>query len=688
MPRLARFVSRLLGVVTAVVFVLLSASDAAADASFIYALRQVNGGGNQIFGFRINSLNVGLAPLPGFPIATGGNGTFAAAAEMLAYGGGRLFAMNDGSDTMSVYAVNQATGALTPLPFSPFALGTAVSDATVAVHPSGSPVVIGNSTAGFLRSFVVTSTTITEAAGSPYFMGGANPFSLQFSRDGNFVYSGGNVGSAIAGFSVSASTGVLTALPGSPFASGTLSPASYATDAAGRLFVASLQSVTDVNVFTTAGGVPTAVSGNPFPAAGLNQPVRGVLHPAGFYIVAARNSARVGVFQISGSGSATTLAAVAGSPFNPGGSNTNTLALTPDGSLLVAGNGGSRNLTAFRVNPSTGNLTVLLLQAANSLGATGLVTGLVLVPQVSAFGDVNGDEKGDLLLRNRSSGQNIGWLMNGTVVSVSAFLPTIADTNWEVRGMGDFDSDGKADVILRNRSTGQNIGWLMNGLTVGVSAFLPTIASTNWQIQGVGDFNGDGKGDVIWRNRSTGQNIGWLMNGLTVSVSAFLPTIADTNWEIRGVGDFDGNGTADVILRNRSTGQNIGWLMNGLAVSVSAFLPTIADTNWDIKGAGDFNGDTRADVILRNRSTGQNIGWLMNGLVVSVSAFLPTIADTNWEIKNTGDASADRKADVAWRNRSTGQNIMWLMNGLSVSAAAFMPTIADTNWTFVGGVSQ
>ena len=305
-----------------------------------------------------------------------------------------------------------------------------------------------------------------------------------------------------------------------------------------------------------------------------------------------------------------------------------------------------------------------------------------------AFGDLDANLKGDLLLRNGSTGQNIGWLMNGTVVSVSAFLPTIADTNWEVRGLGDFDANRKADVLWRNRSTGQNIGWLMNGLVVSLAAFLPTIADTNWQIQGVGDFNADGKADVIWRNRSTGQNIGWLMDGLVVSVSAFLPTIGDPNWEIRGVGDFDGDLKADVIWRNRSTGQNIGWLMNGLVVSVSAFLPTIADTNWEIKGVGDVDGNIKADVILRNRSTGQNIGWLMNGLTVSVSAFLPTIADTNWEIKGMGDTSADAKADVVWRNRSTGQNIMWLMNGLSVSMAAFMPTIADTNWTVVGGVSQ
>ena len=76
--------------------------------------------------------------------------------------------------------------------------------------------------------------------------------------------------------------------------------------------------------------------------------------------------------------------------------------------------------------------------------------------------------------------------MNGLTVSTSAFLPTIADTNWEIKGMGDFDGDGKADVVLRNKVTGQNIGWLMNGLTVSTSAFMPTIADVNWEFVGQG----------------------------------------------------------------------------------------------------------------------------------------------------------------------------------------------------------
>ena len=124
--------------------------------------------------------------------------------------------------------------------------------------------------------------------------------------------------------------------------------------------------------------------------------------------------------------------------------------------------------------------------------------------------------------------------------------------------VGDFDGDGTSDLLLRNKVTGQNIGWLMSGVTVSNSGFLPTIADTNWEIKGVGDFDGDGRADVIWRNKVSGQNIGWLMNGLTVASSASLPTIADTNWDIKAVGDLDGDGKADVVLRNKVTGANIG----------------------------------------------------------------------------------------------------------------------------------
>jgi 6-phosphogluconolactonase (cycloisomerase 2 family) len=670
------------------------ANAASATQGFLYALNQVDGDANQIYGFRVNPATGALTLLPGFPVMTGGDGNNATSSEAIAYDAVnfRLYVINDGSDTLSAFSVNRTTGTLTPLPFSPISLNGGFW-ATVHVHPSGSPVVVGDgndgSANGRIASFVVTASTATPAAGSPYTAVGASPFSTVFSADGNYLYAGGNVGLAASGFSVTAATGVLTPLPGSPFnLSGSVFnpgdgfPVGYVTDSSGRLFTVNARA-NQVRAFTTASGIPSAVTGNPFPAGGLTEGVAGLLHPSGFYIVADRIGNKVGVYRIAGSGATTTMAGVSGSPFASGGLFTDALAMSTDGGFVFAANGNSRNFSVFSVDGTTGAMTMVLLQAAGAMGAVGRITGAAFV-QGASFGDFDGNGKGDLLLRNNSTGQNIGWLMNGLTVSTSAFLSTIADTNWEVRGRGDFNGDGKADVMWRNKSTGQDIGWLMNGLALSTSAFLPTIADTNWEIKGIADFNGDGKADVLLRNKTSGQNIGWLMNGLTVSTSAFLPTIADTNWDIVGVGDFDGDNKADVILRNTFTGQNIGWLMNALTVSTAAFLPTIADTTWEIKSVGDFDGDGRADVVWRNKVSGQNIGWLMNGLAVSTSAFMPTIADTNWDVKGAEDFDGNGKDDILLRNKATGQNIGWLMNGLTVSTSALLPTIADTNWDIVG----
>jgi len=69
----------------------------------------------------------------------------------------------------------------------------------------------------------------------------------------------------------------------------------------------------------------------------------------------------------------------------------------------------------------------------------------------------------------------------------------------------DFNSDGKPDIVWRNRSTGQNSVWLMNGTALVSGASLTPVADANWEIVGTADFNGDGKVDLLWRNRSTGR---------------------------------------------------------------------------------------------------------------------------------------------------------------------------------------
>lgn len=335
--------------------------------------------GNQIYGFSVNETTGSLTPLIGFPIATGGMGSGATTSEQIVIDriNNRLFAINDGSNTVSAYSINPTTGALTALTFSPLALGAGNWN-TIAVHPTGSPLIIGDGDATpVVKSYSITSTTATEAVGSPYPTGTlANPFSSVFSKTGNFYYAGGEGNPSFAGFSVATASGVLTALAGSPFNSGSNAPAGYATDRNGRFF--SVDFAGDLRAFTTMAGVPSAVAGNPF-ASGLTEPVDGVLHPnEQFYFVANRafGTSSVGSFQIAGAGSSTTLTAVAGSPFASGGNATSALTINRMGSFLFASNLFSRNLTSYSVNSTNGVLTNIGVQPVDTIGTAGIVTGI------------------------------------------------------------------------------------------------------------------------------------------------------------------------------------------------------------------------------------------------------------------------------------------------------------------------
>ena len=88
----------------------------------------------------------------------------------------------------------------------------------------------------------------------------------------------------------------------------------------------------------------------------------------------------------------------------------------------------------------------------------------------------------------------------------SANLPAVTDTNWQVVANADINRDGASDMIWRNRVTGQNLVWYLNGSTLLFAANLPTVTDTNWQIVVSADINRDGASDLIWRNRATGQN--------------------------------------------------------------------------------------------------------------------------------------------------------------------------------------
>jgi 6-phosphogluconolactonase len=358
-----------------------------AQAGFLYALDDTNAaGGNQIYGLSANESTGALTPLPGFPLATGGTGDGFGESERMSFDSvnSRLYVINS-SGSVSAYSINRVTGALTALSFSPISLPAGFW-ACLSVHPNGSPLVVGDGN-GHVASFNITSTSATAAAGSPYSTGTAVPYSCAFSQNGNYFYTGGVSVDSFAGFAVNASTGVLTSLAGSPFSSGSTSPPlAYATDNQGRLFVANYFAG-QVRAFTTSSGIPSPVSGNPFPS-GLSQAWQGILHPSGYYMVADSTLNSVGVYKIAGTGAGTTLSAAAGSPFLAGGTFTGILAHNEAGNFLFAANRGSRNITTFNIAPATGILSGATTQPSNTLGTSGAINGMSYVPDVSPTSSV------------------------------------------------------------------------------------------------------------------------------------------------------------------------------------------------------------------------------------------------------------------------------------------------------------
>ena len=637
MPHASSSKSRLVSLLGSIVLIALSARGAAAAGPRVYVLTQVNGGPNQIYGFTIDQATGILIPLGGFPVASGGTGTAATYSQHIAFLNNRLYVVNDGDNTLSAFTVNRTSGALTPMPFSPMPLGIG-SWGCVAVHPSGSPVVVGDGN-GNIASFVVTASTATAAPGSPYSAGGAAPFGCTFSQDGAYVYAGGNSGAAIAGFSVNSGSGMLTALGGSPFNSGGPNPVAYATDASGRIFAVNADANT-VRAFTTTSGVPTAAAGNPFTAGGLATGVHGVLHPAGFYMVADRSS-RVGVYMISGSGSATTMANVSGSPFATGGSFTDAIALTPNGAFLVAANGNSRNLTVFGVNAGTGSLSTVLVQPVDTLGLAGRLTGLAMSPANAgtAAGDFDGDAKSDLTVFRSSTG---GWYDLKSSTSYTSSGAAIWGTVGDVVVPGDYDGDGKIDPAVFRPSTN---GWYFLMSSTNYTTSGAVIWGTSGDTAVPGDYDGDGKTDPAVFRPSTG---GWYFLKSSTNYTSSGAVIWGTSGDIPVQGDYDADGKTDPAVFRPGTGT---WYFLNSTTNYTTSATVVWGTSGDVTVPGDYDGDGKTDPAVFRPGTG---GWYFLNSSTNYTTSGAVVWGVGTDTPVPADYDGDGKIDPAVFRPGTG----------------------------------
>jgi len=323
--------------------------------------------------------------------------------------------------------------------------------------------------------------------------------------------------------------------------------------------------------------------------------------------------------------------------------------------------------------------------------------------RVVGSADFNGDGEGDIIWRNRVTGDTSVWYMQLGVFLASVDVGRVADQDWIVAGAGDFSGDGKADIVWQNIRTGDVTIWELNGVTFVRPAILPRVSDLNWQIVGVGSFGGPTGPDIVWRNARTGATSVWYMSGTTYVASEDIAPKSpspDVNWQIVATLDLNRDGRSDITWRNALTAQLQSWIMNGVA-QTSIVVHAARGDPWRAQGqrawrtliAGDVDGDGIRDITWRNANVGGQLFWLMNaranaGVPFSVRALvgLPTV-DGAWELAATGDFNRDNTMDLLWRLSTTGQTIMWLMNGTQVGAAIPFLSGGTGAW-YVGAVAD
>jgi 6-phosphogluconolactonase len=234
----------------------------------------------------------------------------------------------------------------------------------LALSPNSDFLAAGNLNGGGISVFRVSKTTgsLTPVSNSPFPTGGSGfPARGLFHTSGNFFYAGLQLSptNEIAGFSVDPSTGALSPLPNSPFpgqppigGGGVNSVALHPSG--GFLYVSgSFQGITGYSV-DSAGNL-AQLSGSPFaPAGAFPNSTLDVDSSGNFLYMADFDADGVRVFPIASDG--TMGGEIAGSPFFSG-TGAKDLALDPTGKFACVINDGDTNVTAFRVETSTGSLT-------------------------------------------------------------------------------------------------------------------------------------------------------------------------------------------------------------------------------------------------------------------------------------------------------------------------------------------
>ena len=317
--------------------------------------------GEPIAGYTIDAATGVLATMAGSPFPAGEVNNSVSVDPF----GRFVYVANEGGvsgGNIPAFTIAPQTGDLTAISGSPFDVGD--RPVTVTVDPSGR-FAFTNHTALSAYGIDPSSGALTFLSQVPGPTGGGYGIKSAVDPAGRFLFQLGAdaAGDKVYVFAINPSNGALSAVSGSPYATGT-SPTWVAADSSGRFLyvVSGTDKTISAYAIDPGYGRLTPIAGSPFSTVGAYGMA---IDPTGRFLYAtydvSANAGYVSGFAIDPSTGA--LSPILGSPFATG-IDPNNVSADPSGRFLYVaniGNGstGSDTISGYAIDPTTGALTPL-----------------------------------------------------------------------------------------------------------------------------------------------------------------------------------------------------------------------------------------------------------------------------------------------------------------------------------------
>jgi 6-phosphogluconolactonase (cycloisomerase 2 family) len=268
-----------------------------------------------------------------------------------------IYAASKTGNTVSVFAFNQESGALSPLPNSLVTVG--IGPSAVAIDPFGKFLYATNTDSSNVSAFSIDAKTgvLVEISGSP-FPAGLNPVGLAVTKSGKFVFVSNSGEKTVSPYGIDRATGALLPLS-TAFPTGLAGPFGLIAHPREPLLYLADQDSNSVRVLGfTKGGVlfneSSIRSHGPATSIALASGSSPVTYVPRFVYESNAIANDIWGYQVSATTG--TLAELSSSPFTTGSAPANIVS-DLNGRFLFAANSGDGSITAFTINPQTGALT-------------------------------------------------------------------------------------------------------------------------------------------------------------------------------------------------------------------------------------------------------------------------------------------------------------------------------------------